>query len=179
MLRKLSEPAYLGSEVKRRTLANLADLTPNESELFNRTKVIAAPDKFFQKKEKEYDLDFNLLGYAPDDPFVGQPFHQPEVYVRQKPVTPALTLGNIQRTGTDALISPEEVLPHEIGHVMSQQLNPRRSLAYKNLDDEDFAVSFDKVVTEGKRSLTRPYTEPLAGPMNRAQRRFNRLTYSA
>ena len=177
MARKLmADPASLGQEVKSRTLANLPGLLPAEEDLFKKTKVIAAPDKYFDDLEKEQEIDFNVLGYAPEDPFVGKPFHRPEVYVRQKPVTPALTLGNIQRTGTEAFITPEQVLPHEIGHVMSQQMRPKRTLAYKNLDDEPFAMSFDDAVTDKKRSFS-GNDFSLRTPVSKRQRTFEKLTY--
>lgn len=177
--RKSVDALAYGNELKNRVEKNLY-LTPDEKKLFGQVDVYAEPDKFFENMEKEEDSPFQYLGEAPYQPFAAAPFYRPYVNIRQKPIVPKLTFGNTERFGQDGgYITPEEVLPHEMGHVASQVLNPEKQqrLKFGNLDDEGFAVSFDHVVS-GRGKPFNPSAAALIRKIPKANKRFQKMMFN-
>ena len=154
MKSRSAEALAYGKEIKN-AVSNRLNLTPKEKGLFGQVDVYARPNAFFERIEREEELPFQLMGEAPYQPFAGLPYNRPHVNVREKPIVPGLTFGNIQRFGDEGYVLPETVLPHEIGHVASQILNPEKhqSLKYTSLDDENFAMSFDDAVSNRGKKL--------------------------
>lgn len=174
---RLSEARRKGEEIKRRVMKQSV-LSPIERRLFNDTNVLARPMGY---ADEDGNVPYQTAGDTYYQPFVGQPYSsKPYVNILEKPLIPRFNQPNLERFGTDSFITPEEVLPHELGHVYSQAKWPLHERPFNFENDirgehEEFRAEDFKNKILGRNGLALAYALRLLNPRNR---QMEKLTYS-